>query len=78
MIDVYSSTKHMFSLCHSIGENRAQQEALVEAIKEIDMDTIGYSPRDKLARMLSLFYNGLAFGNWPWMVNGVNTLEDKK
>lgn len=64
-----------YKLANALGENGRKQAALVKALRELEND---YYREEMLLRMNSLFQDGLAYGNWPWIKNGVDTLSDTK
>lgn len=53
-----------YSLAHSLGNNGIEQNKLVEILHEIENYSDGYNAT--IRRMLAVFYNGLAYGNWPF------------
>lgn len=63
-----------YSLAHSLGTNGLKQTKLVECLQGIEKHAIN----DELCirSMLGVFYDGLAYGNWPWIRNGIDTLKD--
>lgn len=63
-MDYTATRKHMYSLAHSIGKNGLEQHALVDALHKIEM--LPEEDSYKVLAMVSLFYDGLAYGSWPW------------
>lgn len=65
-------------LAHSLGENGRKQNALINAIHEIEMnDRNSMHNKERIKSIVGMFYDGLAYGNWPWIVNGIDTLPNK-
>lgn len=57
-----------YSLAHSLGKNGDEQAKLVTALHDIESHSMkcGESNERIIQLMLSMFYDCLAFGNWPW------------
>jgi len=68
--DYREAKKACYSLAHSLGSNRSEQESLVNALRGIELTNDLYEPTIK--QMLAVFYDGLAYGNWPWVLAKVN------
>ena len=54
----------MYSMAHALGESSTEQNTLVGALNKIELEHL--PPKQTILRMLGLFYDGLAYGNWPW------------
>jgi hypothetical protein len=63
----------LYSLAHSLGENGKQQNSLVSALH--DIEKYENSDKGRVRAGIAMFYDGLAYGNWPWIKNGVDTLK---
>lgn len=67
-IDYDEAVKHIYGLAHNVSLNKSEQYALISALDDIETHSIkvGESNHRIVQLMLSLIYDGLAFGNWPW------------
>jgi hypothetical protein len=74
--DYQDAKKSCYSLAHSLGNNAGEQHALISALRDAETEETGYN--NIIRRMLAVFYDGLAYGNWPWMKSGINILTSEK
>lgn len=66
-------------LAHAVSLTGKEQNALITAIHEIEMiDRDSTHGKERIRAIVGMFYDGLAYGNWPWVVNGVDTLKESK
>lgn len=70
---------HIYGLAHNVSINGREQNALVRALQQIEEEGIndGASGQQIIRSMLFTLIDGLEYGNWPWIKNGVNTLKSK-
>lgn len=78
--DYRDATGHIYGLAHNVCINGEEQNALVTALQNIELEGLkdGADGQLIIRNMLFTIVDGLAYGNWPWIKNGVNTLEVKK
>jgi len=68
--------QHVYGLAHNVCLNGKEQKALLDRLKDIEQHCMicGESGQRTIQLLLSCIYDGLAFGNWPWIVNGKDIL----
>lgn len=62
--DYTDASKACYQLAMALGKDGYEQQELVIAIKQIEKDA--KDDRLCLIGILGIFYDGLAYGNWPW------------
>ena len=77
--DYKNAKEHIYDLANSVCVNKQEQQIMLRCLKEIEKHSLicGESNKRVIQLMLSCIYDGLAFGNWPWIRNGINILEYK-
>lgn len=79
--DFRDAKNHVYSLAHNVCINDGKdQHALVDALRDIELHGLkcGDSWQRIIQCMISCIYDGLAFGNWPWIKNSVNNLDETR
>jgi len=76
-ISYINAMQALTQLAHAVGNSSKEQDALISEIRERQKDLNTTSNREIVRNVVGMFYDGLEYGNWPWIVNGVNTLEEK-
>jgi len=68
---------HVYGLAHNVCLNGKEQKVLLAYMGDIEIHSLkcGESGQRIIQLLISCIYDGLAFGNWPWIINSVNTLE---
>jgi hypothetical protein len=60
----YNSAKYaLYTIAHALGTKEISQVSLIKALHSIEAEHLNH--RETLLRMISIFYDGLAYGNWP-------------
>lgn len=77
--DYRDAKNHLYRLAHNVCINGKEQAVLMTTLTKIEMHALNYGMegKDIIKELLSCIYDGLAYDNWPWIKNGVNTLENK-
>ena len=77
--DYRDAKNHIFGLAHNVCINGKEQAFLLRVLGDIEMESLksGASGEQTIRNLLYPIIDGLSFGHWPWIVNGVNTLEEK-
>lgn len=72
-----SAIQHVYGLAHNVSNDKAEQDSIFYRMQEIERQCIeeGTSGLETVKELLSVILDGLSYGNWPWIVNGVNTLK---
>ena len=76
-IDFNGARQSLYGMAHDVCKNGREQNALLLAFQHTEMEMIeqGESPKAITIALLGIILDGLKHGNWPWVKNGVNTLE---
>lgn len=69
-----NAIKALNELASAVTPNTKEQYVLLMGINEIK-NAPSVSDRERVRTIIGMFYDGLAYGNWPWIKNGVNVLE---
>lgn len=64
--DYREAKNQCYALAHSLGANKSEQESLVNALHDIELEYDGGKKERLIACMLGVFTDGLYYGNWPW------------
>jgi hypothetical protein len=70
---------HVYGLAHNVCVNGKEQKTLISAMQDVErqMVTNGEDGKHIILTLLGIIIDGTQYGNWPWVKNGVNTLETK-
>lgn len=68
---------HLYGLAHNVCVNGKEQNALLHAMGQTELRLYeeGASGLAVISILMGIITDGLRYGNWPWIQNGVNTLE---
>lgn len=63
----YAAAKNaIYSLAMAVAKNEDEQKAFSKAFREIEREDWHEPHKEIILQMLSVVFNGLAYGNWPW------------
>lgn len=71
---------HVYGLAHNVCINGKEQKFLIAHLQDIEFVMIanGETGDRTIKELLCVIIDGLKFGNWPWIKNGINLLELNK
>ena len=77
--DFASAKTHIYGLAHNVCHTGQEQRALITVLHKIEEECIGRgaSGSETIQQLMFPIMNGLMYGNWPWIKNGVDTLKEK-
>ncbi len=64
-VDYVEAKRSCYQLAMSLGKTGNEQNELIKALKDVEKTYDNY--KETIQHMLSVIYDGLAFGNWPWV-----------
>ena len=78
--DFRDAKNHVYGLAHNVCVNGKEQNALLAAMQSTEMQMIkeGGTGEEIILSLLCILFDGLNYGNWPWIKNAVNTLDEPK
>ena len=77
--DFRHAKNHVYGLAHNVAFLPGEQRALLSYIGEVEYNLYkeGASGERIIIELLGIIMDGLKYGNWPWIRNGLNTLEQR-
>jgi hypothetical protein len=74
--DYRDAKNHVYGLAHNVCVNGKEQHALLSALGDVEMQMLkgGEDGKAIILTLMGIIIDGLQYGNWPWIKNGVNTL----
>lgn len=75
--DYRDAKNHVYGLAHNVCKDGKEQKALLAAMQYTEQEMIksGESGEAIILTLLGIIMDGLNYGNWPWIKNGVDTLN---
>jgi hypothetical protein len=73
--DYREAKNHVYGLAHNVCINGIEQKILLNELRSVEFEMRAESGQTIISTMLGIILDGLHYGNWPWIKNGVNTLK---
>ena len=75
--DYRDAKNHIYGLAHHVCVDGKEQAFLLNHLGEVETHCLnhGMDGKDIIRELLNPIIDGLHYGNWPWIKNGVNVLE---
>lgn len=76
----YRNAMHgIYEIAHAIAGNGRKQNVLMIAFSNVEKEHTDYADgrsESVIKSCLGILYDGIAYGNWPWIINGEDTLPN--
>lgn len=74
--DYTDAKNYIYGLAHVVCRNGKEQKILLDTLHEIEYYSLTHGDEGHviIRKLLNPIMDGLQYGNWPWIKNGVNIL----